>query len=379
MPPRKRANAFEDFPLDKVDVIQTKSEKLHKSEETKNDVERIQRLIPSKMVPDRYQPRRLLPSILREKFYRGYTSCYEAAAEWIELSKSDRGMAGEIERLLQMGETLDEHGQIKPITGSWQLMGSGEYLFKIETGERRFWAACLNYVKNGQNVEPWLRIEEVKNPTRQRQVLENRHAEPPSAIEQACEVAALILAEKGIQPSPDLTDDYDYFRSAKDGRMPVGLWDRLIPIMQLTRPRMVQLLNLLQLPSRLLDMADRYRIPERVLREILLQPDAKWEALINQAAQGQMTSDDVVEAAMSEKITPKDRREFGSEPVRDPLKIANRSIFRLISLLQGQSKDDRETLIGRLSDEIIGRGVGDEVRELINQLASAIETRQSNL
>ncbi|HMN12944.1 MAG TPA: hypothetical protein PKD55_11525, partial [Bellilinea sp.] len=338
MPPRKRANAFEDFPFEsQVEV--SKSEKRHKTLNQDGDVERIQRLIPSKMMPDRYQPRRILPSELREEFYRGYTSCYDTARKWIELSRKDKGMAEEIERLIQMGETLDEHGQIKPITGSWKMTESGEYLFIIETGERRFWAACLKYVKNKEKVEPRLRIEEVKNPTRQRQVLENRHAEPPSAVEQACEVASLILAEQGIQPDATKKDDYDYFRQAREGRMPVGLWDKLIPIMQLTRPRMVQLLNILQLPSHLLDMADRYRVPERVLREILTQPSNHWQPLIEQAAFGQLTSDDVAALAEVHKLTPTEKRDFGPEPVPEPARIANRYLFRLLNLIDSQNPE----------------------------------------
>ena len=54
--------------------------------------------------------------------------------------------------------------------------------------------------------------------------------------------------------------------------MPAGLWENITPIMQLTRPRMVQLLNILQLPTPLLELADRYRLPERVLREVLALP-----------------------------------------------------------------------------------------------------------
>ena len=85
-------------------------------------------------------------------------------------------------------------------------------------------------------------------------------------------MAALILAELGIAPDPQTGDEYDYFRQARAQRMPAGLWEKIMPIMQLTRPRMVQLLNILQLPTALLELADRYRLPERVLREVLALP-----------------------------------------------------------------------------------------------------------
>ena len=98
-------------------------------------------------------------------------------------------------------------------------------------------------------------------------------------MEQACEVASLILADLGVLPPAEIADDYEFFRMARNQRMPAGLWDRLMPIMQLTRPRMVQLLNILQLPSPQLDQADRYRLSERVLREVLATPRDQWERM----------------------------------------------------------------------------------------------------
>ena len=70
-----------------------------------------------------------------------------------------------------------------------------------------------------------------------------------------------------------------------------------MPIMQFTRPRMVQLLNILQLPTALLELADRYRLPERVLREVLSLPADQWERMIFASIQNHLTSDEVFEAA----------------------------------------------------------------------------------
>ena len=145
-----------------------------------------------------------------------------------------------------MGFSFEEHGQIKPITGSWVETRGGDYFFQIETGERRFWAACLQSRAQDLKEEPLLRVEVVSSPTRLRQVLENRHAEPPSAVGQACEVASLILAELDVVPQAETVDEFDYFRQARAQRMPAGLWEKIMPVMQLTRPRMVQLLNILQ-------------------------------------------------------------------------------------------------------------------------------------
>ena len=264
--------------------------------EGRRQVERIERLVPSQMMPDRFQPRRLLPAALRAGFlHRHRSTATRPPLEWLAMARADPGTAAEVERSAAMGSSFDEHGQIKSITGKWVTNAKGEFVFQIETGERRFWAACLQHVSRRRQEEPLLRVEVVEHPTRQRQVLENRHAEPPSAVEQACEVASLILAELNMTPDADIPDDYDFFRQARTQRMPAGLWERIMPIMQLTRPRMVQLLNILQFSTPLLDLADRYRLSERVLREILSAPREQWERMIKLSIQNQLTSDEVAE------------------------------------------------------------------------------------
>jgi hypothetical protein len=298
-PNRKRFNAFDDTPEaeGQEEAIQkiTPSFTQPKKAEELPQVERIERLKPSQMMPDRFQPRLLLPASIRSLFYNGAISCYQAAERWLSLAHQDNGYQGTIDRLLSMGSSFEEHGQIKPITGSWTTDARGGYFFLIETGERRFWAACLQHVIHNDAQEKTLRVEVIDHPTRQRQVLENRHAEQPSAVSQACEVASLILAELKMQPDPNTNDEFDFFRQARVQRMPAGLWEKITPIMQLTRPRMVQLLNILQLTSSQLEMADRYRLPERVIREVLGLPADQWERMLRLSIQESLTSDDIIE------------------------------------------------------------------------------------
>ena len=210
---RKRSSAFEDFPVgDPGRPAQGEASQpkipLPLKEELP-EVERIERLKPSQMLPDRFQPRHLLPHPLRGAFFSGQIDCYQTAAKWLAMARGERGYQAEVDRLLAMGESFQDHGQIKAITGAWVSTSDGRYIFLIETGERRFWAACLRTAGGHIDEEPLLRVEVVAHPTRQRQVLENRHAEPPSAVGQACEIAALILAEMDIQPEAGLTDEFD--------------------------------------------------------------------------------------------------------------------------------------------------------------------------
>jgi hypothetical protein len=337
-------------------------------------VERIERLAPSQMLPDRFQPRRLLPPSIRTDFFSGSIDCYQAAGLWLDMAKSDSATKSEVERLLAMGESFDEHGQIKPITGSWREGSAGNYVFQIETGERRFWAACLKKAKYRSPEEPLLRVEVVENPTRQRQVLENRHAEPPSAVEQACEIASLILSELGLLPAEETYDEYEYFRLVRNQRMPTGLWEKITPIMQLTRPRMVQLLNILQLSSPLLDLADRYRLPERVLREILAAPKPQWERLIQLSIQSQLTSDEVA-GASSQPETPSGSSPRPPAPPLDYGREAGRNLRRFIRSINRLDPVDQSQVLDTLADELVALGQAGDTLSRIDELARLIRVR----
>jgi hypothetical protein len=377
MPTKKRHSAFDDLneqPNDQPKVTLPKQAQEDKGSSVA--VERIERLKPSQMIPDRFQPRRLLPAELRAAFYSGKMNCYQAAMEWLSLAQSDPGTNQEVERLLAMGSSFEEHGQIKSITGKWVMDGNGEYVFQIETGERRFWAACLQYAASGQEEEPLLRVEVVDKPTRQRQVLENRHAEPPSAVEQACEVAALILAELDMHPEDDLADDYDYFRIARTQRMPTGLWDRIMPIMQLTRPRMVQLLNILQLPSSQLDLADRYRLSERVLREILAAPRDQWERMIRLSIQNQLTSEEVSEIA-STAVPPQDKTGHRTPPpiLPEPGRQAARSMRRFVLTLNDLDRSGQDRALDEIANTLVVKGNGKSALLFLDELVRLIRAR----
>ena len=376
MPPKKRYSAFEDLNGNGAEKPKIQPSTATGPEDTAAaQVERIERLKPSQMFPDRFQPRRLLPAEIRAAFFAGSINCYQAALEWLSLSRTDPGMEQEIQRLLAMGSSFEEHGQIKSITGKWEMNPAGEYVFMIETGERRFWAACLQYASSGAEDEPLLRVEVVENPTRQRQVLENRHAEPPSAVEQACEVASLILAELGIEPEDDVADDYDFFRIARTQRMPAGLWDRIIPIMQLTRPRMVQLLNILQLPSSQLDLADRYRLAERVLREILSAPRDQWERMIRLSIQNQLTSDEVAEITAPQPAESQIPRRAPTPILPEPGRQAARSLRRFVQTLSELDLRGQDQALDEIADTLVVKGSGEEALSLLEELSRLIRAR----
>ncbi len=375
MSPKKRFSAFDDLGSPSAAADKIKPSPLNGETEKAPAVERIERLAPSQMLPDRFQPRRLLPASLREEFYSGRRDCYQTALEWLAMARADPGTAAEVEKLIAMGSSFGEHGQIKSITGKWVSTPHGSYVFQIETGERRFWAACLQHVSSDAKEEPLLRVEVVEHPTRQRQVLENRHAEPPSAVEQACEVASLILAELNIEPDPRNSDDYDFFRQARTQRMPAGLWERVIPIMQLTRPRMVQLLNILQFTTPLLEMADRYRLSERVLREILSTPREQWERMIKLSIQNQLTSDEVAEYLPPTPAAESAPRHTPAPILPEPGRQAAKSLRRFVLTISELDRVGRDQALDEIADTLVVKGSGKASLELFEELSRLIRVR----
>jgi hypothetical protein len=382
---RKRSSAFEDFPVSDPGRPTQGDRSLQDSssqpkiplppKEEQPEVERIERLKPSQMLPDRFQPRHLLPNPLRGAFFSGQNDCYQTAAKWLTLARGERGYQGEVDRLLAMGESFEGHGQIKAITGAWVSTADGRYIFLIETGERRFWAACLRTVAGHLDEEPLLRVEVVTHPTRQRQVLENRHAEPPSAVGQACEIAALILAEMDIRPDPGLTDEFDYFRRAQAQRMPEGLWERVTPIMQLTRPRMVQLLNILKLPTQLLELADRYRLPERVLRPILAAPQEQRERMLRLSIRDSLTSNEVEDLARPamHKARSTDPANAGSVQTG---RVAVSGLRRFANALSQLDDFSRAQALDEIADELVARHQADDLLALLDELERLVQVRR---
>ena len=371
---KKRFNAFDDFPANE-EKPPSNLAPLTAQESTSVEMERIERLKPSEMMPDRFQPRRLLPMQIRQSFFSGEIDCYEAAWEWLKFAQHDSGVKAEIDKLISLGSSFGEHGQIKPITGSWQNDDQGNFVFAIETGERRFWAACLQVSSKLLSKEPLLRVEVVERPTRQRQVLENRHAELPSAVEQACEVAALILAELDIPPDATILDDYEYFRLARAQRMPAGLWDRITPIMQLTRPRMVQLLNILQMPSQLLELADRFRLSERVLREILSQPQSTWEPLIRQSIQNSLTSEEIADQVINEKNQSQENKAKTPRSPTNPEKNAFRSFRKFTKTFKNINHLEQSEILDAMADDLFVNGQAESTADILSELLSLLQTR----
>lgn len=340
----------------------------------------IERLKPSQIVPDRYQPRPILPASIHKELHEGNIDCYKAAKQWIALAKKDAAYESRIEELVALAETVEDHGQIKPITGHWITDGSGEQIFKIETGERRFWGICLKHVKDGKKEEPELRVEVVEKPSIERQIIENRHAENPSAVAQAREIASLIIDRLKIGGSDDFDDPYDYFRQALNPkgreRLPKGFWENIEPLMRLKQRMMQQTLSILDMSTPLLERADLHGLSFRVVSAILSAPEEIREMLMDKAIVEGLSGDEIKEFATMADIEVKSVSKNVIKK-KNLSKSAMRGLRGFSNAFIKVSKSRRERVLDDVADQIVVSGNAHEFVDLLDELTSLIKARIS--
>lgn len=179
------------------------------------------------ILPDRGQPRRLLPPDLAEALARGDLSRVAALQEWIHRAESETAEAGlrrNIRELKRLADSIEQHGLISPIsvrppTPDEALPPGVEYL--IVTGERRFWAHVylLSEGKQIREGETLTEPSEIKITLARRgvsirahQLIENLLREDINAVERARGMWALRYELSGINvtsPLPEAIEEDD--------------------------------------------------------------------------------------------------------------------------------------------------------------------------
>ncbi|MCJ7824194.1 MAG: hypothetical protein MUP44_04795 [Anaerolineales bacterium] len=142
--------------------------------------------------------------------------------------------------------------------------------------------------------------------------------------------------------------------------------------MQLTRQRMAQLLNLLNFPTNILEIANRYDMGERILREILKRPENEWGYLVTMAIKEGLTAEEVA------LVQPSDFKKTKSRAKKKRMLPAQSAIRGLRTFARAVSKVDIKTqgdLLDELADEMMVQGEAHTVLHLIEELASLLRAR----
>lgn len=332
--------------------------------------------VPLSMVrPDRFQARLILPLALRKDFYSGMTTWNEAVRNWFELARNDRLIAQGIEELTVLGESLHDTGQIKPVTG--QVVGeNGHDVFRMLTGERRFWATAIKAVQEGQADEPYVLALIDNQPTLEKQIAENMAYKALTPVGKARAAARLVLESHQVLPGENETETA-FFRRVADVRLDDGTKDMLQKTLQMERTYFGRLMKFFELDENELEIADKSEMPERVLREIMQYDRSLWADAVSFYASHEGRTYQDVHAFLE--------RQSGHEvgrKVRLPLDPTTKSARSLRRILNGIPELPAEDQDGSIADALLGDVDRAEARQLVARmetLTAAMKRRLESL
>lgn len=269
---------------------------------------RVERLLLEMVRPDPIQPRRVLPEHLHFDFHAGRmtpTQALRGLVQLVQVSARQRGrpfsnvlellpnpdddapddadvLLSPEEQLLHdlvnLAVTIRDDGQVNPLTVVDVSHGVVQQ-FRIETGERRYWASWLlrDFIPNysGDGMIPCIVIP-TENTSVFRQARENTARSGLSAVAMARQAALLLLTVHGYE-IPDGAVTNDFYRQALDLdlRGKREFTEAILSAMGgMKRGQFSHLKLLLKLSDEALDLADRHNIEEGKLRHVInLEPE----------------------------------------------------------------------------------------------------------
>jgi len=323
--------------------------------------------------PDRYQARHVLPRQLREPFFNRELDWRETANQWLELARKDNLVRNELDELMQLGRSLDQDGQIKPITGSFIKDENGQRMFLILTGERRFWATVIRSVMSGEQEEPQVLALVDTDPTVRKQILENITHKPLTAIGKARAIARIILEEADIYPVADEPEDV-YFKKMFDVKTTSETAQLIEETLGISQYQYYRFRKLLELPVELQYLADQADIPEGILRQLMaMSTDEQKKAVKYYLKQEdppsvrefqRLLEDDSLDEEPAKKRKPRAPK----PPVVKLASSFNRSVVKMKTEMANDPK-----FLDKAATEIVGSMKPDEVQEVVSVLEDLIK------
>lgn len=263
---------------------------------------RIERLLLELVRPDPVQPRRVLPEAVHHQFHLNRLTPTQALREVVKLAQiasrqrgrpfhnvlellpnsdeeqeDDDGVLTPEETLLRdlvnLAVTIRDDGQVNPLTVV-DISQGATHLFRIETGERRYWASWLlrDFIPNytGDGMVPCIIIPHERSSVF-RQAKENTALSGLTAVALARQAALLLLTVHGYE-IPAYPVGNDFYRQALelDLRGKREYTDMILSAMGgIKRAQFSLIKNLLRLSDEALELADRHGVEEGKLRPVV--------------------------------------------------------------------------------------------------------------
>jgi hypothetical protein len=333
---------------------------------------RVERILLEMLRPDPVQARRVLPETLHMKFHNNRLTPTQALRELVQIAQvsarhQGRPFANVLElvadpeidaeppeklspeedslrELVNLAITIRDDGLVNPLTVVDVSQGVTR-LYRIETGERRYWAHWLlrdfveSYEGDGM-VECIVVPAEVSSVFRQAK--ENTARRGLGAIAMARQAALLLLTVHGYE-IPNHAVNNDFYRQALNLRIGRGEAEPIYAAMGgIGKQRFNQFKDLLRLSDEALELADRHTLDEYTLRPVLQLPLEAQSEMVQHIIQFRLSGrqvQDIVERGNEEAPT-----------VEEPLLASH--IKRFVKSMQKMTeKDERDFLNGLLREE----------------------------
>lgn len=356
---------------------------------------RVERLLLEMVRPDPVQPRRVLPEPLHFAFHSSRLTPTQALKQLVQLvqvaarqrgrpfnnvlellpnpdDESDEDLSVHLspeEHLLRdlvnLAITIRDDGQVNPLTVVDVSQGVTQQ-FRIETGERRYWATWLlrDFVP-GANIDGMIPcIIPAERSSVFRQAKENTARSGLSAIAMARQAALLLLTVHGYQ-IPDTAVPNDFYRQALelDLRGKREYTEAILSAMGSIKKTQFSLIkSLLSLSDEALELADRHGIEEFRLRHVVAVSAEYHAEIVRQIIDFNLSAKQVKELCQGDHMTETDD---------DPLEKLSPTALKMAKVTQSLSTTTPQELARALmrqeGDVSIARARLQAMRKLIGE------------
>ena len=362
---------------------------------------RVERLLLEMVRPDPVQPRRVLPERIYQAFHANRMTPTQALRELIQTAQLAARQNGRpfsnvldllgnpddesenetpqlspeeqlVRDLVNLAVTIRDDGQVNPLTVVDATQGVTR-LYRIETGERRYWATWLlrdfipGYESDG--MIPCIIIPS-ERASAFRQAKENTARTGLSAIAMARQAALLLLYVHGYE-IPDGPVTHDFYRQALelDLRGKREYTEQIFSAMGgIKKAYFSTIKALLYLSDEAAEIADRHNIEEGKLRHVLpLLPEYHAE-VVQQIVDFNLTSKQVKDLCQA------DGNETGED---DPLMKLSASAVKIARITQSVNLTSAQDLAQALMVQEGNRSIAlarlQTLRHLIGEAEHLLE------
>ncbi len=357
---------------------------------------RVERILLDLVRPDPVQPRRVLPEAIHFAFHSNRlipTQALRALVQQVQVATRQRGrpfnsvlellpraddeaqdeasivLSPEellLRDLVNLALTIREDGQVNPLTVVNVSQGVSQQ-FRIETGERRYWASWLlrDFIPDyrGDSTVPCIVIRE-KQSSVFRQSRENTSRSGLTAVALARQAALLLLTVHGYE-IPAYAVSHDFYRQALelDLRAKREYTDAILSAMGgIERTQFSRIKALLWLSDEALELADRHGIEEYRLRYLVTIAPEYHAEIVRQIIDFNLSSKQIKEICEGNDL------DANQDDLLDKLPAAAIKLAKVTqSVSRTAAQDSARALMKQEGDADIARARLQALRNLLTE------------